>query len=66
MDTIAPLHAFMEGVYNRTEKPTSGSVSRIDLCNVGLRPTESAAFKNAKIALAYQVTLVHRVESRRL
>ena len=65
-ERIAPLHDFMEKIYTRAGNRTKRAVSRYRLSELGWGRTEERAFDDCKKALANQVTLSHRDESKRL
>lgn len=62
----APLQKFMERVYQFCGKRTKRSVARVRLSSLGWSDNENAAFENCKNALANQMTLAHRDESKRV
>ena len=65
-ELVAPLHEFMERVYDHVGKRTKRAVTRVRLDTLGWGKTELDAFESCKHALAHQVTLAHRDPSQRL
>lgn len=63
---VTPLHQFMEQIYTKAGKRTKQAVARYKLSAVGWGPAEDNAFAACKTALANQVTLSHRDETKRL
>lgn len=63
---FAPLHDFLEHVYDLVDERTKGGVSRILLSDQVWGEPESATFDNCKKSLANQVTLSHRDHSKQL
>jgi len=65
-ELIKPLHDFMEQVYVRAGKHTRQAVARFKLSTLGWNTAQRNAFEQCKAALAKQVTLSHRDDSKRL
>ena len=65
-ELVAPLHEFMERVYDHATKRTKRAVVRVQLSTLGWGKTELDAFESCKHALAHQVTLAHRDSTKRL
>lgn len=63
---IAPLHDFIESVYEHVRKRTKIAVASIKLQRMGWQNPESDAFETWKTALANLVTLADRHEKQRL
>lgn len=63
---VAPLHAFMETVYEKAGRRTKQAVMNVKLEALGWTEADARVFHHCKDALEKQVTLSHRDMKKRL